>query len=138
VTPEQIVTEARSWLGVRWHHQGRSRAGVDCLGMVHMVGVGCGLPRVTEPAYGRLPSGDRLVEELQRYCVRCTEPAVGLLAVFRFDGHPKHVGFIGDYLHGGLSLIHAYAINRKVVEHRLDDAWRARIVALFDLPGVER
>jgi hypothetical protein len=48
------------------------------------------------------------------------------------------LGFIGDYEFGGLSMIHAYAWSRKVVEHRLDDVWRRRIVALFELPGVNR
>jgi hypothetical protein len=46
---------------------------------------------------------------------------------------------VGDYVHGGLSLIHAYngAGVNKVVEHRLDESWRRRIVAAWQFRGVE-
>jgi cell wall-associated NlpC family hydrolase len=33
-----IVSAARSWLGVPWRHQGRTRQGVDCAGLVVLVG----------------------------------------------------------------------------------------------------
>jgi uncharacterized protein YijF (DUF1287 family) len=57
----------------------------------------------------------------------------------RFDGEPQHLGVVGDYVHGGLSLIHAYngAGLNKVVEHRLDEAWRRRIVAAWRFRGIE-
>ena len=37
VTRTDIVAAARGWLGVPWRHQGRSRAGVDCVGLVVVV-----------------------------------------------------------------------------------------------------
>ncbi len=36
----------------------------------------------------------------------------------------------------GFALIHAYASIGRCVEHRLDEAWRDRILALYDLPGI--
>lgn len=52
-----------------------------------------------------------------------------------FDQHPQHVGVVGDYLHGGPSIIHA--INgRGVVETRLMFSPGMRFVAGFALPEV--
>lgn len=48
-----------------------------------------------------------------------------------FNGAPHHVGIVADYRYGGLSLIHAYAQNRMVVEMRIDDEWRNRIIAVY-------
>ena len=33
VTREMVVAEARTWIGVKWRHQGRTREGVDCIGL---------------------------------------------------------------------------------------------------------
>ncbi len=38
---------------------------------------------------------------------------------------------MGDYHAGGLSMIHAYAPSRKVVENRLDVVWSQRLVGAF-------
>jgi cell wall-associated NlpC family hydrolase len=43
VEPNAIIAAARSWLGVPWRHQGRTRQGVDCAGLVVLVGRGLGL-----------------------------------------------------------------------------------------------
>lgn len=42
-TRAQIVEEARSYLGTKWLHQGRTRDGVDCAGLVACVGNALGL-----------------------------------------------------------------------------------------------
>jgi hypothetical protein len=40
ITPETFLTEAKSWLGTQYHHQGRlkksdtHKGGVDCIGLV--------------------------------------------------------------------------------------------------------
>jgi hypothetical protein len=62
---------------------------------------------------------------------------VGDVVLMRFSNHPQHLAIIGDYAHGGLSIIHAYAPSRRVVEHALSDVWRALIVSAYALPGVE-
>lgn len=53
------------------------------------------------------------------------------MALVRYVGAPNHVGIIGDYRYGGLSFIHAYAPNRKVIEHRLDDKLRGQIIEVY-------
>lgn len=49
---------------------------------------------------------------------------------------PTHLAIVGDYFAGGFSLIHAHAPSRRVIETRLDDAWRHQVVAAYRLPGV--
>ncbi|HKW82999.1 MAG TPA: NlpC/P60 family protein [Burkholderiaceae bacterium] len=137
--PELVVATARKYLGVRWHHQGRSRAGVDCAGLVVCVAHDLGLSEFDTSDYGRLPNGDTMRSLLREHCteLRADALAPGLVALMRFDGEPQHMGIVADYVHGGHSIVHALAQRRCVVEHRLDELWRRRIVALYALPGVE-
>jgi uncharacterized protein YijF (DUF1287 family) len=89
---------------------------------------GCRCRRKCALRWTRTSSGSR-----RATCV------IGDVVWMRFEKEPQHLGIVGDYVHGGLSLIHAYngaGVNR-VVEHRLDDTWRARIVAAWRYPGVE-
>jgi cell wall-associated NlpC family hydrolase len=132
VTRQDIVAAARGYLGVRWHHQGRSKAGVDCLGLVVVVAHELGLSTADSTDYGRLPDGMRLRNELARHLEFVRGPGEpGDVLLFRFERRPMHVGIVSD-----IGLIHAFANLRKVVEHRLDDAWRARVVSAFRFPGV--
>ena len=130
-----FIAAARSYIGVRWRHQGRSRRGVDCAGLIACALQDTGRPIEDRTTYGREPYmrsleivlhshfGDPLLAEQMR---------VGDVALMHFrNGEPSHVGILGDYLYGGLSLIHAYAKTREVVEHRLDDEWRGRITEVY-------
>jgi len=59
------------------------------------------------------------------------ELQVGDIALMKFSTEPHHLGIIGDYVHGGFSLIHADGTKKKVVEHRLDDTWKSRIIEFY-------
>ena len=54
------------------------------------------------------------------------------VATFWTPGVPRHVGMVSQ-INGVLHFIHADSSPtvRKVVEHRLSDDWRARIVAVW-------
>lgn len=139
VTPEQVIACARSYLGVRWQHQGRSRAGIDCLGLLICVAHDLALTEFDVTGYGVHPNGD-LSAGLHAQCIvqpAGTLPAPGLVAEMRFGSEPQHVALVVPYFAGGMGLLHALSqYPRKVVEHRLDDTWRSRIVRLYALPGV--
>lgn len=143
-----IYAAAKTWIGTPFHHQGRVKGvGVDCLGL--LVGVAReldlrdahGRPLADFDAldYGHMPDEKRLWrglnECLNREKIRITNDelrpsqAIGL---FRIDGTARHLGIIGRQ-EGHFTLIHAYAPARKVVEHRLDEVWRARLVVIFTL-----
>jgi cell wall-associated NlpC family hydrolase len=52
-----IVAAARTYLGVPWRHQGRTRAGLDCAGLIVMVARDLALSDYDSTAYGRRAQG---------------------------------------------------------------------------------
>ncbi|MCE3233059.1 MAG: putative phage cell wall peptidase NlpC/P60 family [Rickettsiaceae bacterium] len=142
---QRIVNEARSWIGTRFKHQGRvkkselSRGGCDCIGLVigvaDNVGILCHGRKISSYDrldYPKIPCGNMLLEEFHKYLEPISPKNVlpGDILMFRFDKDPQHVAIVGD-LDRDLSLIHCYLQARGVVEHRLDDVWKERIVAGF-------
>jgi len=146
VTRTDIVAAARSWIGVRYRHQGRCSLGVDCAGLIGAVAVQLGVvpedfwEATFDPAfggYGRLPVGDRLLRVCEAFMPAASGDLMpGDVVAMQFARAPMHMGFVADYRHGGLSLVHAMGSVGQVAEHRLSPAWRQRIVARYALPGV--
>ncbi|MBT2333631.1 C40 family peptidase [Variovorax paradoxus] len=142
VSGANICAAARSYMGVPWRHQGRSREGMDCLGLVITVAHDLGLTEFDTRDYARQAKDESMLEQCREHLVEITRANVrpGDVAVMRF-GANRHIGFFGDYLHGGLSLIHAYSnAPRKVVEHLFNDDWlrmnRAQLIGVFRFPGI--
>ncbi len=139
MTDEQrwaFIAEARRYVAaaVKFKHQGRSMRGVDCAGLVAVCLAAVGFAPEDCDAYGREPHQQRL----RGYMVRNfgepidrNEMRPGDTVLMCFRGEPSHVAIIGDYVYGGLSLIHSYAMVRKVVEHRIDAEWNRYIVEVF-------
>lgn len=148
-TRKQIVIEARAWIGTRFHHQASQKGiGCDCIGLVRGVGIACGiypadflsLPEVQQfKGYPLLPSNRQLEKGCEMFATRIeiADAKPGDFVLMRFNGEPQHLAILGDYKGGALSVIHAYAGARRVVEHRIDNVWAARIVAAYAFPGVE-
>lgn len=144
-----IVREARSWLGTRWQHQASTKGvACDCVGLVRGVAVATGavqadwqaLPGIEQfYGYGRAPFGCAI----ERMCALYFEPIApqlagpGDLVLMQFSGEADHMGILGTYHGGGLSLIHSYAPRRCVIETRLDEGLRARIVSWHRFRGVQ-
>jgi cell wall-associated NlpC family hydrolase len=132
LTPERIIAAASAYVGTRWHHQGRSTAGVDCIGLLVLTARDLGLPVADETGYSRQPSGHQLQAALAAHLTPIAEPEPGAVLLMRFDRDPQHVALMAD----GGDIIHAYATARRVVRHRLDDTWARRIVAVYRFHGV--
>ena len=95
-----------------------------------------GLSSFDMMGYSRLPQGTLLEAVCDREMRRLADPALaelGDVLLFRIEREPQHLGVIGNYLHGGFSLIHAYAQARKVTEHVLDATWMSRVVAAYSM-----
>lgn len=125
-----LVEQCRTYLGVPFRHKGRNRHGVDCAGLLVASFKDLGRDIKDIRAYGREPHKDGLRQAVQANLGKPSrEPlAVGDIVLMKFVENPHHLGIIGNYLHGGLSLIHSYGSAGKVVEHILDDVWKARII----------
>lgn len=140
-TRTHIVTEARTWLGTPFHHQARLHGvGVDCAGLC--IGVARAL-NLVDPAwdvhgYDRNPDGATLMaaclEQLDPIDQAAMQP--GDVVMVRFDTHPQHLGIVGNYRHGGHSIIHASGNAGSVIETRLMFSTAMQYVAAFKFRGV--
>lgn len=141
-TRAEVVTWARETLGTPYQHQQRVNGmAMDCAGVPAYVAVKLGMVFDDVTNYGRMPNPAEMRAALDKNLARVAKSAMqpGDLVWMRIDQEPQHLGVLGDYKYGGLSLIHATnGIGRdQVVEHRLDDVWLTRIVAAWSFPGVE-
>ncbi|WP_439891608.1 NlpC/P60 family protein [Ralstonia sp. 25C] len=84
--------------------------------------------------YERKPTG-----EMRMYCdqfmlpIPLEEASAADVLLFAWNNSPVHLAI----LTGPDTIIHAFAVNRRVVEHRFDERWRAQIAAAYHVPGVE-
>jgi hypothetical protein len=138
----EVVAVARSLLGVRYQHQARvGSLALDCAGVPVHIAKHFDIPLTDYTRYGRLPVPAEMRAALDAHLKRVSKAQmqIGDVAWIRFEVEPQHLAIVGDYVHGGLSLIHATngsGLNR-VVEHRIDAAWMNRIVAVWRYHGVE-
>lgn len=158
--PIAFMNQARTWVGTRFHHQGRLKStdthpgGVDCLGLLVGVAqelqlkdkVGKPLALCDDPTYPHMPDGVYLNQQLEQLFDNVTADAMqcGDILVLQIDKSqaPTHLAIVtsgvdasgehdGSNYSGSFGMIHAYAQARKVVEHALDENWRKRIYAVF-------
>lgn len=132
IEPQSVIDEARKWLGVPFHHQGRVRAGVDCIGLVVVVLRALNvMPEGADPAdYGRSPNGT-LLRIFNEQCTKLDSPQPGAVAVIRWWRQAHHVALVT-----GPTLIHAHQSFGGVTEHSFVGRWQKRCMAFYGLPGV--
>ncbi len=135
---DAIVAEARSWLGAPWLHQGRTRRGIDCAGLITTVGKDLGLMTYDTLNYGRRTQGTAFLKHFQVQLDQkgLDEALPGDILLFRDGSFPCHASIVGERT-GGHTIIHAHALMRKVVEDYLHQSdWLDRRVACFEYRGL--
>ncbi len=139
ITKPEIILQARTWLGTKYHHQGRLKksaagaGGVDCIGLIIGVidelglqdGTGTQLSAHDEFNYSMHPERGRLVASIQKHLreVPLAKMSEGDVLLFRTFRDPQHVGLLSNYPTGGPGLIHCNSSAGRVVEQPLSDAW---------------
>jgi len=140
ITRAAIVTEARRWLGTPWKHQASLRGvGTDCIGLVAGVAreLGMDAAEAFERAreyhgYGREPDPRLIALGCASFLDPADAPArAGDVLVLRFRTEPQHFALVTER-----GIIHAYAQARRVVEHRIDPMWAARVVSAWSFRGI--
>lgn len=139
---DQVVAEARLWLGTPYVHQASCRgAGADCLGLIRGVWRAVlGQEPATVPAYSASwaeTSGKELLWQAARLWLRekpRDEVAAGDVLLFRIreGGVAKHLG-IQSCAGAAPAFIHAYS-GHSVTESALSAPWARRIAARFSFP----
>lgn len=127
---DEIVNKAREWLGVRFRHQGRSRSGVDCVGLVLKVHEEVFSENREITGYSRRPNQKEVWAMMNRNLtkIKKEEAGPGDVVLMAFDTGATHLGILTEN-----SIIHAFIQARKVVEQPIDSQ---KIVGYFKLPGV--
>lgn len=125
---DKIVSTARGYLNTPYRHQGRSIAGMDCIGLVIRVGEDCGYKiSHSEYAYEQIPNPSVLWAGMNANFKPVKTPQKGDILVFRIFKEPQHMAiFIDDN-----RIIHAYENIGKVSEHNFTPAWRKRLLAVY-------
>lgn len=136
MTGADIVAEARTWIGVPFRHQGRSRDGVDCIGLPVCVRAALGIEtKFAGVDYGRTAKDEAMLA----YCrsnmveVRFSELQEGDLLIIAF-GVNRHMAIVCKYPLADevLGVIHSMAETKKgVVEQRMDPRWTRFVRGCF-------
>lgn len=118
---DDLVAEARTWLGTPYHHHARVKgAGVDCAQILIAVFAECGVIEAFDPGHYATDwhlhrSEEKYIEWMDRYGVRVKRPEPGDVGLWKFGR---------TYSHGGIvvpeGVIHAY-VERGVIRSRLDE-----------------
>jgi hypothetical protein len=137
MTRDELQAAARRYVqaGTRWRHKGRTETGLDCVGLLVVVGQQFGMTINDLADYSAFPNGT-LEDHLKAHFDVVAPPYLPGQAVLLTDDHmPCHVGILGQQ-YGQLTLIHASISRRRVFEEPLTTQWRARMRCLLEFPGV--
>jgi NlpC/P60 family putative phage cell wall peptidase len=130
----EIVDEARKWLGTPYHHQGRVLGhGIDCYGVIEMVGRALGIAIPENIVYSRIPDEKELIGYMDTYAVNIPVSAAmaGDIVIIPFMNRMRHMAILTDS-----GMLHSYEPQGKVIEHAIDAKWRRLFRRAYQYPGV--
>ncbi len=128
-----LVDAARVYLDVPFKHQGRSKNGLDCVGLIIVAAKDCGLEFPDCMVYSKSPQHGLLQQNIEKsgFLERLhntVELKRNDILLFRFTEEPQHVALYCDN-----SIIHSYSRIEKVVEHRFSGSWKHKLVCVYRL-----
>jgi len=142
-TAKEVITEARTWIGTPFHHQGRIKGrGADCVGLIIGVAHALKLTQWDYQTYNREPSPGMMKQLLDEQMIRIDSKGMrpGDILYLRFS-QPQHVALLTE----NNTIIH---INERIaprkrgermgrcVEHGLNSTWTQRIVGVYRYKGL--
>lgn len=137
MTRDQVVAEARRWLGTPYHAQAMVMGvGVDCamllVAVYHAVGLIPSIePRPYPPDWHLHRSDEKYLGWLQQFCVEVAVPRPGDVIVWRYGRCFSHAAIaIGDG-----EIIHAYRRKGCVLGRDDEPEFRQRPRLAFSLFG---
>jgi len=132
MTPEALIESARGWLGVPWRHLGRTRGGVDCIGLVILAAGGAGLSIADPAPYARQPQEAALLRGALAHGRRVPEARPGDVLIFRMGLFGGHVGIATSHrAYHCPGVLHAYAPHKHVVEQPIDAEFQRALLAVI-------
>jgi NlpC/P60 family putative phage cell wall peptidase len=107
---QEVVQEARAWLGTPYHHQGRVKgAGVDCAMLLIEVFRACGLipdvdPKPYPPDWHLHRDEERYLGWVKQYARPVEVPQPGDIALFQFGRCVSHGAIVLEWP----TVVHSY------------------------------
>ncbi|MGB9180273.1 MAG: hypothetical protein WCB68_13655 [Pyrinomonadaceae bacterium] len=140
-TRDDIVTEARTWLGTPFGHQGRTKGfEVDCVNLEAEVGLATGaVPDIEfEKTYRRRSDGETMVQLFEQYLdpIEWREALPADVLVIRYSKSQWHCMIISKVEGTEITVIEA-GMGRTskqpemVTEHRIDWSTKRRIHSAY-------
>lgn len=141
IDSRKILKIAKSWIGTKFHFNGRikkndyNNGGVDCIGLILKIGEevnstynGKNIINYDYLTYSRYPNKSEMKNFLDKYFIKISEKQVkiGDLMYLNFDNKLEHIAVITD-----VGILHCYVEVGKVVEHTLDDYWIRKIKGYY-------
>jgi hypothetical protein len=133
-----IVTEARSWRGTKFQHQGRlKQIGVDCVGFISEVAKNAGVLNVEIPSdYRPHEDGEIMLRLLNEHLVLVDEMQAGDVIALCDEALakpdiPRHLAFVTEVKPHTTIIIHASSSG--VREHRMDLRLHQRVHSIWRL-----
>src|SRR5262245_42725184 len=100
ITAEQFVEAARAYIGVPYVHAGRTRFGVDCVGLLLCAAHDAGITQWDMVNYSSVVNCERLARDIERFCEVMPDGIAlrpGDVLLFSILNRPQHTGiYVGD------------------------------------------
>lgn len=130
-----IVDKAREYIGVPYKHQGRTKHGLDCVGLLVAIWRDTGLENDDFNGYGENANIKLLTEKLDKHFIRIRggEPLPADVFWMRAtDGLERHLALYTE----NNTIIHAVNNGpKKVVEHSYTPETRSRVFGILRWRG---
>lgn len=145
-----FANQARTWIGTKFHHQGRLKKNDNCNGGCDCIGLLIGvikelslekiiyknINQIDTKNYQRIVKTPILLENIKKYFKEknINSIEIGDIVLFKFKNalNPHHIGIINK-IHENLTLIHAFLGAGSVVEHILDSYWINNIHSAYEI-----
>ena len=128
-------TFAHQYIGLQFRHHGRTRDGVDCVGLIIICAQDCGYTGYTpneEFEYSKQPRTGQLRAVIERHLGKPINepPQVNDVVLMTINNAEVHCGIITTHPHG-IGIIHAYGSVKKVVYHRWTDEMEMNLADVY-------
>jgi len=134
-TRQDIVDLARTLIGTPWLHQGRQpKLGLDCIGLIKVVGENFGLVDGDYLRYGRQPIPLQMQTLMEQYLDPIDELENGCIVWLAVTHVPQHVAIYTKEN----TIIHAVNFGpNKVVENGFTQPWPQKLKGIYKFRGLE-
>jgi len=134
----QIIEEARSWIGTPFSHQGHIKGyKIDCVSLARELGVKFNiLDTVIKPeyiGYSRRPDRNKLKQACEDYLVSIpfSQLLPADLLLIQFEVEPAHIA-----IYNIDTIIHASTRFKKCDEHPFSEFWKLKVTNCYRYPGL--